>query len=91
MQVDAGGRTGISDLLKPLIRMRLPVATDQKAVCRLLDSGGSAARWALGALFAQQAPRSARPATSVMFRATVFFRLLGGRSAINAIELPGHA
>ena len=28
--MDAGGRIGTSDLLKRLIRMRLPVATDQK-------------------------------------------------------------
>ena len=80
IQVDAGGRIGTSDLLKQLVRVRLPVTTDHKAVCRLLDSGGSAARWALGALFAQQAPRSARTATSVMFRATVFFRLLVNNS-----------
>jgi hypothetical protein len=30
IQVDAGGRVGMSDLLKQLIRTRLPVATDQK-------------------------------------------------------------
>ena len=30
MQGDAGGRMGTSDLLKQLVRMRLPVATDQK-------------------------------------------------------------
>lgn len=53
MQVDAGGRVGIADLVKQLIRLLLPIATAHKAVCRLLDSGGSAARWALGALFAQ--------------------------------------
>jgi hypothetical protein len=30
IQVDAGGRVGTSDLLKQLVRRRLPVATDQK-------------------------------------------------------------
>ena len=30
MQVDAGGRAGMSDLLKQLASLRLPVATDQK-------------------------------------------------------------
>ena len=30
-QIDAGGRVGTGDLLKQLVRMRLPVATDQKA------------------------------------------------------------
>ena len=29
--MDAGGRIGISDLLKQLVRLRLPVTTDQKA------------------------------------------------------------
>jgi len=30
MQVDADGRVGIGDLLKQLVRLRVPVATDQK-------------------------------------------------------------
>ena len=30
MQGDAGGRIGTSDLLKQLVRLRLPVTTDQK-------------------------------------------------------------
>jgi hypothetical protein len=32
IQVDAGGRTGTSDLLKQLVTLLLPVATDQKVV-----------------------------------------------------------
>jgi hypothetical protein len=31
IQVDAGGRIGMSDLLKQLVRLRVPVTTDQKA------------------------------------------------------------
>ena len=30
IRVDAGGRIGTSDLVKQLVRLRLPVATDQK-------------------------------------------------------------
>ena len=30
IRADAGGRIGMSDLLKQLVRMRLPVATDLK-------------------------------------------------------------
>ena len=37
MQVDAGGRIGTGDLLKQLVRLRLPVTTDLKVAVRVLQ------------------------------------------------------
>ena len=39
IQVDAGGRIGTSDLVKQLVRLRLPVATDQKVRVQSASAG----------------------------------------------------